>query len=550
MRKLIIWSLLAGLLALMSVPAAAQSTLTVNSSTGTNACATPRDSQPYFSISLAISCAQPGDTILVEAGGTSSYGGFTVDKNLTIVGNVANIGINSQITVNAPLELANFEITTGGNGAINVDGNFTGLIFRDLLLNGSGITFEADATLDQVAILNSEFSGGVSQAITQDQSCSVNPPFVAPTGGLTNLVVDNNSFSGFDDKGIYLTQVSDAVFLNNSFDGSALLEDDDAFDPKGLEINANCAATYSNIYILNSSFRSGTRTNDGSPADGDRTAAIQLNAQRRATLNNVTIDGVDITDYHQGVALFANKFYGDSNDDGNIGNVTVRRSRFWTHSPDAVTTGGFSELWGIINASDASVDARYNWWGSNDGPNNPDASPGGATPGDNNSNTYGDNVADPADFSGTETDNINNFGDGATTFAPWYQLTLTADSPIFVNGTSNVTAEFINSDGSTPTDATYDNAGTGITGQSFLVTIPVFPDNVTAGADEVTTPADLGTGTYGGLLTFFAGIATDTFTAGNTPGTATVDVTLDNNIVGESGNITTDIVILARGSGL
>lgn len=108
MRKLIIWSLLAGLLALMSVPAAAQSTLTVNSSTGTNACATPRDSQPYFSISLAISCAQPGDTILVEAGGTSSYGGFTVDKNLTIVGNVANIGINSQITVNAPLELANF----------------------------------------------------------------------------------------------------------------------------------------------------------------------------------------------------------------------------------------------------------------------------------------------------------------------------------------------------------------------------------------------------------------------------------------------------------
>lgn len=474
-----------------------------------------------------------GITDITIVDNTGAYPGFTVDvAEVTVNGGTGNT-INGTVVINNPLGAVNFNATiqnlaisnalgtgiqfSGGNAINsvtldNLDINLTQTGGLD-----NGIAFPANAVINDLVISDSTFSGS-DQAIVQEQNCAL-------PGSINNMLVIDSTFENFAYKGSSLTRASNIAFVGNTFDGGGLLFNNPSFRPTALEIEANCSPG-SNINILGNEFFDGPRPGPG-VAPSERSTAIQLTARNGGVLNDVQIEGANIEDYHQGLALATDQSADPV--DGSIGEVTVRRSRFVTHDPTAANAAGVN-LFGIINASNATVDATNNWWGTNEGPNN-----NASGPGSNNVSQFGDTIVDPADIG-----SVNLFGNGATFFEPWLVADLDATIPIDPGQTSDVVASFVSSNGNPVGTNTESSGSTGVTADFFSINIPSFPDGEDFSFSEQTS---LGTGTVGVQVPTDDGSAEAVFTSNGTPGTATVLGQIDNQSVGLAGPVSADIVI-------
>ena len=186
-----------------------------------------------------------------------------------------------------------------------------------------------------------------------------------PGGSIvSSVVVSGTTFNNNDVKGIYVEKLSDAAFTNSSVQNNGLYTGFwNARWNAGFDINLKGEETYQNLSFSGMTFSgNGLNTQDG--------AALMIKARddgatygaHPASLTNVTVQNSFFTGNERGIR------FGEP-DKNNAGptNVVVA-SNFISGNVQTYTGTDGSAYGGVINYTQATVNAAGNYWGAEDGP--------------------------------------------------------------------------------------------------------------------------------------------------------------------------------------
>jgi parallel beta-helix repeat protein len=425
----------------------------------------------------------------------------TFGQNVLVeVNNAATVNITN-LTIQGPNPKINSGILVVGGATANVTGtmilhinqgtnNFGNQTGRGIQVGSTSFTPPqvGHATITNCTIADYQKTGivtggaGTSITITGTTVTGVGPNSLIAQNGiqisagtaaqLSNNTVSGNEFTG-SNSGPDPTMNTQSVGIFNFSDGSSFTGNTDFGNDEGI-FNANSgtvATTISGNTVQNNRFQGiiltgGTATVSNNTITGNN-IGVALRASSGDAVNaQGTLVSNNITNNGNGGLTFAG------------GGIVLLKQTGATTVP--VVTANFNRIVGnsvgLDNsrvAMSATVDATNNWWGSN-------AGPGGAG---------SDSVAGPV------------------TFNPWLVLQVTASpTSVVEGGVATVVA-----------DMTRNSAGTDTSALGRLPDgIPVSFGSTAAGT---VVPA---TGFIAG------GKAAAQFTAGNTPGTATVSATVDH----------------------
>lgn len=222
-----------------------------------------------------------------------------------------------------------------------------------------GLKVATDATLTDLVVENSAFDRlhyGWYFAKHGDWG---------PGGSVVDgVTVTGTSFSNNDAKGIYVEKLSNAAFSDSVVHNNGL--DTTFFNAKwhgGFDINLKGEETYQNLSFTNMTF-----TDNG--LDVQEGAALMVKARddggtygaHPATLDNVQIDGGTFSGNERGI-----RFGEPGQNNLTPTNVVIRNAAIISNTQTYTGTDG-SAYGGVINHTQAAVDAISNWWGAADGP--------------------------------------------------------------------------------------------------------------------------------------------------------------------------------------
>lgn len=186
-----------------------------------------------------------------------------------------------------------------------------------------------------------------------------------PGGSIvSNVVVSGTTFSNNDAKGIYVEKLSEATFQNSTVHNNGL--NTTFFNARwhgGFDINLKGEETYQNLTFSGMTFsNNGLNVRDG--------AALMIKARddggtyglHPATLSNVTIQNSFVTGNERGI-----RFGEPDQDNASPTNVVVTNN-FISGNVKTYTDTNGSAYGGIINYTQATVNAVDNYWGADDGP--------------------------------------------------------------------------------------------------------------------------------------------------------------------------------------
>ncbi|MGF7119246.1 hypothetical protein [Methanobacterium oryzae] len=300
---------------LVSVSAVSATNIYVNASATSGGTGTITN--PFQNIQSGVTAASDGDTINIADGTYSGTGNnqITIDKNMNITGQSQNgtiiNGTGTWIFYNNAnnVTIQNLTFVNAGNGALYDD--YGGAIYNNYYAN---MTIN-DCTFKE----NTAYGGG---AIMNDGNMIIN------RCTFTNNTADYNGGAIFHCDGTMI--ISGCTFTNNTAGTNGYGYGGAIYTDSGL---------LANTIINNSIFDSNTAQYGGAIYNYFPITITGSNFNKNTATTN-------------GGAIYTNSYYDDSSN--------VKYSRFVGNT--AGTTAQDIYLYG------GSIDARYNWWGSNNGP--------------------------------------------------------------------------------------------------------------------------------------------------------------------------------------
>jgi parallel beta-helix repeat protein len=476
-------------------------------------------SNSFSSIQAAVNAAVAGDTVQVNPGVYIEQ--VIIPTSLTLQGNGAGtiivappgtltttLGFNSIVTIsnaatvninNMTIEGPNSTIDAGiyvaGGATANITGTTVANINQGIGVLGvqTGVGVQVGSSSDPVEVANATIT---NCTITDYQKSGI------ITGGLgTNVTITGTTVTGVGptsltaQNGVQISAGTTADMSNDTISGNEYNGtsggDDPTADAQAFGIlNLNDGGTFTgntisgnDAGILSTNTGATATAISGNTLVNNRYEGILLQ-EGTATVSNNTISdnniGVAVTSFGGDTVnavgtLVSNNITNNGNGGLSFAGGGIVLLNVATTTTTAQATAHFNRIVGnavgLNNQSSGTVDATNNWWGSN-------AGPGGVG---------SDSVAGPV------------------TFNPWLVLQATASpTEVAEGGTATVVSNL-----------TMNNAGTDTSAQGTLAAGPM----TFATTSGTIVPASI------------AGDATATFTAGNTPGTATVSSTADNQTV-------------------
>ena len=349
-----------------------------------------------FVVLISVSSASAASTVYVNATGGNDSNNGTIDHPYQTIGQ----GINS-VTENGTIYLANGTYNES-NIALDKNMNIIGESQSGTIINGqkSGNSIFTIPSGVTVTIINLTLTNGTTTH------------YGGAIDNCGNLTVDNITFTG-NTADVYGGAISTA--------GGSLTVDNSTFTNNIAGVDGGAIDNIGNLTVNNSTFTSNNAYLGGAidNYEGSLTVDNSTFTSNTAYIGGAIYNGGNLT--VENSTFTSNTADQDAgaiyNDDGSL---TVDNSTF-TSNTATVGFGGaiynmysydvFVSFCRIVNNGSneiyyhsGSVDARYNWWGSNDDPST--------------------RVSNGVDVS------------------PWLVLTVTSDnSPILVGGNSTVTAE-------------------------------------------------------------------------------------------------------------
>jgi hypothetical protein len=462
----VLFAALMAIATLMTIadPAAAATTLKVDDN------GTECPDATYTTIQAAVDAASSGDTIKVCPGTYPES--VSVNKTLTLEG--AQAGVDARTGRSDPLAEAIVDppdsgFTPGFNvtaSDVTIDGftvqgadNDAGILLSS---TSSGYQILNNIIQNNTIGLYPGSSGTTETLIQHNLFKSNNVPGAAGGSGIyvdtgsRNMSVDENKFTGNETASINFAGAagtqSDLSITNNEADNSIVLFNSESVNITGNTVNLNQPFSGSGVFV-------------GGGNDGVFIA------------DNTIINGLG------SAVSVSDLFPGPNSNIEVIENVLENNARGISIASGALADpleAHFNRLdsntqAGIRNNSNTAVNAENNWWGCNEGPNQPGCSA------------------------------VTGTGAALVDFDPWLVLTITADdTTLDVNQQTTLTADMTkNSD-----DEDTSSEGT-------------IPDG-----EQVTFASDRGT-VNPTTATITNGEATSTLTAQN-PGTGSATATVDN----------------------
>ena len=359
----------------------------VNSSAGNDAFGGDTPTSAKQTIQAGIDQVNTGGNVIVASG--IYTGNIALNKHISLIGtgsgpNSASNTILQKVS-NSPL------VTLTASGASTVDP----ILLQDLRLepvNVIGIDVPASTAVSNIKLENIQIIGtnetndtenerglnvNTTGSITHleiDNSAFDNLTYGwyfakhgdwGPGGStVSNIIVNNSSFSNNDVKGIYVEKLSDATFQNSTVHNNGINTGFwNARWNAGFDINLKGQETYQNLLFENMVFsNNGLAVRDG--------VALMIKARddgatygaNPASLANVTIRNSFITGNERGIRLGE-----PTKNNATPTNVTITDNAI---SGNVQTYGGVdgSVYGGVINETQTAVSALNNWWGAGDGP--------------------------------------------------------------------------------------------------------------------------------------------------------------------------------------
>jgi len=338
-------------------------------------------SGPKKTIGNATGTVATNGTIHI-AQGTYNESGINIDHNMTITGeNQANTIINGQqsgnpiftivdgITVNINnLKLTN-STAIGNGGAIYNEGNLTVI---NSTLTGNTATNYGGAIYNEgsLTVTNSTFTGNTASnggAITNYYKSSlavtstiINNNNAANDGGainnygnltVTNSIINNNtaaSYGGAIENYGTLTLTKSTLTGNSAFTGGAIFNA--RMDTLGTSTVTNCTITGNTAEYYGGAIYNGggsstvTVTNSTLTGNNATNGGAIYNIYSTLTVTNCTLTGNNATN---GGAIYNNNY------------------QFTVVSFSSIVNN-YASLGSAIYNEYGVIDAKYNWWGSND----------------------------------------------------------------------------------------------------------------------------------------------------------------------------------------
>jgi hypothetical protein len=341
-----------------------------------------------MSIQAAIDAADPGDTILVGAGTYAEN--LTIDKWINLAGagdgaDPQNSTLIQPSTGNAivfqaggptalqPLIVTGLRVASGTNGLyfdtavshlsiehVAVSGTTVGVevhnsaVVSDLAMtsvnisgNSTGLRVATTGSMNHLRIIDSHFDGNSNIGLYTSASASS----ATNQDDFTEITITNTTFDNNTLKGIYVEKLDHATLNGISVRNSGTA----GVSSAGIDINLKYG-DYHDVAIADSVI---TDNGSGDPSSGWGLAIKARDdgpySAKPATLDRVSVTSNVISGNQQGLLIGA--------DPASAGptNVSAHFNRITDDHGTALSVS--------MNPSAAAfVDARNNWWGSNDGP--------------------------------------------------------------------------------------------------------------------------------------------------------------------------------------
>lgn len=352
------------------------------STTGNDANAGFGPGSPRLTITEAINDASAGDTIMVLAGTYNAA--INVNKLVKIIGAGSSpagtiisssaggsggvVQLSASGTISNPILFKDLRVQNTGMAGFSI-GTFSGstgtnlsyINFDNVYVVGTnaGPATEQERGLYVDLTSSFHYSNMTNCAfINQNYGWYFHKAVSADASMVDYITVISTQFTHSNGKGIYAEKLSQAVFNDCQVDGNG-------YDPaavagnfrSGFDINLK-AGTYSNIQVLNCSFSNnglGAKEGTGLTLKGRNDGGY---AGFPATLTGVTIDFCRFTSNERAIRL------GEPgvNNPGPA-SVVVKNCSFVNNLKTYVPMDG-SAYGDVVNQSQASVDAKNNWWNS------------------------------------------------------------------------------------------------------------------------------------------------------------------------------------------
>ncbi len=328
-----------------------------------------------------IDIAATGDTVLVGKG--LYVEDITANKHVKVIG----VGSGSDSTTNTVLRRAvgGSALVLSGNGTSNSDP----ILLKNLRIEPMGQYGINLGNAQYVRIENVQVAGSPGTAVENEVCLKIateasvadltivdsgfsncdhgwyfaKNPEAAGGSYVRNVYVANTSFVNNGFKGIYVEKLSDATFVNVVVTGNGSQSDWNSIWNAGIDINLKGAEAYRNLTFQNLYMT-------GNGLGYKEGAALMIKARDDATsyntnpasLTNVTIEGGIFTGNERGIRI-------GEPDKNNLGPVNVQIHNAAIYGNNHTYTDLDGSLYGgVVNQSQAVVDATNNWWGAANGP--------------------------------------------------------------------------------------------------------------------------------------------------------------------------------------
>lgn len=339
------------------------------------------ETDAFDSIQSAIDSAVAPDTVYIGTG--------TFAQNVTISHDVDLIGLGSGddplnstiltgdgsssaiVTLTGsgtsqsdPLILQDLRITPDGVYGVNVP---SGSI-SNLLLDNVHVVGASSSSIENEVGLKVATYAGIDGLTVVDSAFDQNDYgwYIAKHGdwgpggsNVTNVVVENTSFSGNAYKGLYTEKLSDATFTDIVVDFNGLVDFWNAKWNGGFDINLKGEETYQNLVFNNAVFT-------GNAVGFQEGAGLMIKARddgstygaSPASLDGVEINGGTFTGNERGIRLGE-----PGKDNATPTGVEIHGANIYGNTQTYTGTDG-SAYGDLVNHTLASANAQGNWWGT------------------------------------------------------------------------------------------------------------------------------------------------------------------------------------------